>query len=101
MFWAENIWPIWNSPTTIIRQSDCSGHNVKTIVDQELHDITDIAVDPIKHMVYWVDMVKLALERANYDGTKRNMLFYTTVSTFTCLKNKSIYLISKYYKFLN
>lgn len=79
MFWAESIWAIWNSPTTVIKQSDCSGENVKTIIDQELHDITDLTVDPIKHMIYWVDMVSSAIERANYDGSKRNMLIYTNV----------------------
>lgn len=82
MFWAESIWTIWNSPTTIIRQSDCSGLNVKTIIDHELHDVTDLALDPIKRMVYWVDMVNSAIERANYDGSKRNILIYTNVRKF-------------------
>jgi len=85
MFWTESIWAIWNSPTTIIRQSDCSGHNVKTIVNQELHDITDLAVDHIKQLIYWVDMVNSTIERANYDGSKRNMLIYTNVRLFTQL----------------
>lgn len=79
IFWAESIWAIWNSPTTIIRQSDCSGHKVKTIIDHELHDITDLTLDPIKHMVYWVDMVNSVIERANYDGSKRTTLIYTNV----------------------
>jgi len=82
MFWSESVWDMLNSPSTIIRQSDCSGHDVKTIINHELHDVTDLAVDPIKHMVYWVDMVNLAIERANYDGSKRNMLIYTTVRKF-------------------
>lgn len=79
IFWSESIWAIWNSPTTIIRQSDCSGKNVKTIIDHELHDVTDISIDPIKRLVYWVDMVNSVIERANYDGSKRHMLISTTV----------------------
>lgn len=79
IFWAESIWAIWNSPTTVVRQSDCSGHKVKTIIDKELHDITDLTLDPIKHMVYWVDMVNSVIERANYDGSKRTTLVYTSV----------------------
>ncbi|VVC34061.1 Hypothetical protein CINCED_3A006126 [Cinara cedri] len=77
MFWAESIWAIWDSPTTVIRQSDCSGYNVKTIIDQEVHDITDLTIDPIKHLVYWVDQANSAIERANYDGSKRNIIIYT------------------------
>lgn len=63
----------------MVRQSDCSGHKVKTIIDKELHDITDLTLDPIKHMVYWVDMVNSVIERANYDGSKRTTLVYTSV----------------------
>lgn len=91
MFWSESIWAIWNSPTTIIRQSDCSGHNIKTIIDHNLHDVTDLSVDPIKHKIYWVDMVNMAIERANYDGSNRNLLITTTV----------INLISLNYLFIN
>lgn len=79
MFWAESIWVIWDSPTTVIRQSDCSGYNVKTIIDQEIHDIIDLTVDPIKHLVYWVDQANSAIERANYDGSKKNTIIYTNV----------------------
>jgi hypothetical protein len=79
MFWAESIWVIWSSPTTIIRQSDCSGHNVKTIINEDLHDVIDLTVDPIKHMVYWVDMVNSTIERANYNGSNRILLISTYV----------------------
>lgn len=88
MFWSESIWAIWSSPTTVIKRSDCSGRNVTTIVDQGLHDITDLAIDPIKHMVYWVDLVNSAIERVNYDGSKRKMLVYTHVR----IMNKSLIL---------
>jgi len=74
MFWSETIWAILNTPTTIIRQSDCSGYNVKTIIHQGLQYVTDLALDPIKHMVYWVDQVNSTIERANYDGTKITVL---------------------------
>ncbi|XP_025205329.1 vitellogenin receptor [Melanaphis sacchari] len=74
MFWSETIWAILNTPTTIIRQSDCSGYNVKTIIHQGLQYVTDLAIDPIKHMVYWVDQVNSTIERANYDGTKKTVL---------------------------
>lgn len=79
MFWTESIWTIWNSPTTIIRRSDTSGYNVKTIIDQGLHDITDLTVDSIKRVVYWVDMVNSTIERANYDGSSRIILIFTNV----------------------
>lgn len=79
MFWSETIWALLNSPTTIIRQSDCSGYNVKTIIHQGLHYVTDLALDPIKHMVYWVDEVNSTIERANYDGTRKTMLINVEV----------------------
>jgi len=74
LFWSETIWAILNTPTTIIKQSDCSGYNVKTIIYQGLQYVTDLAIDPIKYMVYWVDQVNSTIERANYDGTKKTVL---------------------------
>lgn len=75
MFWSETIWTVFSIPTTIIRKSDCSGYNVKTIIHQGLQYVTDLAIDPIKHMVYWVDQVNSTIERADYDGTKITVVF--------------------------
>lgn len=80
MFWAEGTWSLWSSPHSVIRRSDCSGHSVKTILDQDLHEITDLTLDPIKQIVYWVDMPVSTINRVHFDGTKREMLIYTDVT---------------------
>ncbi|XP_050441147.1 vitellogenin receptor [Adelges cooleyi] len=76
MFWAECKWFMWNSPSSVIKRSDCSGNNIKTVVEKGLLEITDITLDSIQQKIYWVDMPVQSIHSANYDGNDGKIVYH-------------------------
>ena len=63
-YWSDNF---------TIEKSDLNGRNREVIVPTDLTSL-HIAVDPVEEKLYWTNTSAETIERANLDGTEKELL---------------------------
>ena len=72
MFWINR------AGDKTIEKSWTNGHDLETLVTEDLVEPTSLAVDPHQdHRVFWCDIRKGTIESVNYDGSDRTVIFAT------------------------
>lgn len=90
MFWSEeasnsrSLLMDHHNPQGGIKRADLAGINPITIIDFDSQKITDIAVDSLHHVIYWLDAHHGKVERSTCNGTNRQTVFQSPVSKFLC-----------------
>ncbi|XP_054256859.1 putative vitellogenin receptor [Macrosteles quadrilineatus] len=73
MFWTESMG--LGEVKSVLKRADMSGAAVSIVLGEGLHRVTDIVLDPLHQLVYWLDADKREVERISYNGTNRQSLF--------------------------
>lgn len=77
VFWSESTG--FGQTKSIVKKADLSGGLVSVVLDEGLQRLTDLAVDSLHQMVYWLDADRREVERISYNGTNKQTIFSSPV----------------------
>lgn len=71
-------WTNWNTQAASIQRAFITGYGLETIIRKDIRMPNAITLDVEQNKLYWADARLDKIERANYDGTGRVVLFHST-----------------------
>lgn len=71
-------WTNWNTQAAAIQRAFLTGYGVETIIRKDIRMPNAITLDVEQNKLYWADARLDKIERANYDGSARVVLFHST-----------------------
>lgn len=77
MFWSESTG--FGQVKSVLKRADMSGAGVALVLDEGLLRVTDIVLDPLHQLVYWLDADRKQVERISYTGINRQTIFASPV----------------------
>ena len=66
-------WTNWNSQAPSVQRAQLSGYGVTSIIHTDIRMPNGITIDQTAHKLYWTDARYDKIERANLDGTDREV----------------------------
>lgn len=70
-------WTNWNTQAPAIQRAYLTGYGVETIIRRDIQMPNAITLDTAQNKLYWADARLDKIERANYDGSERVVLFHS------------------------
>ncbi|KAF0300268.1 Prolow-density lipoprotein receptor-related protein 1 [Amphibalanus amphitrite] len=67
-------WTNWNSQAPSVQRAQLSGYGVTSIIHTDIRMPNGITIDQTAHKLYWTDARFDKIERANLDGTDREIV---------------------------
>lgn len=70
-------WTNWNAQAPAIQRAFVTGYGVETIIRRDIQMPNAITLDTAQNKLYWADARLDKIERANYDGSERVVVFHS------------------------
>lgn len=80
IFWNEIKYTDSLMPISIIKRADCSGSNVYNLTAEIPTVVDNLAIDPFKSNLYFLNRYNKSLERVTYYGLEMFTVFEVSVS---------------------
>nr|QQK84939.1 vitellogenin receptor [Chrysoperla nipponensis] len=75
IFYATTFWWLYNTPKSVLYKVNLDGTHTQELAHKNLEFITGITYDIYKKKVYYVDQSTSKIERINYDGSARELVW--------------------------
>ncbi|XP_037085520.1 prolow-density lipoprotein receptor-related protein 1-like [Pollicipes pollicipes] len=73
-------WTNWNSQAPSVQRAQLAGHSVMSVIHTDIRMPNGITIDQPAHKLYWADARLDKIERANLDGSGREVILSGTPS---------------------